>query len=115
MCDFRKLIAWQKGRALVKRMQPTIRTIKRQNRSVADQLDRSVSSIQSNIAEGAGRETNADFRVFLTRSVSSANEVEDHLISATDRDYLTEAESEPLIQDTIEVRKVTIGLRKSLG
>jgi len=115
MRDFRKLICWQKARALNRRIQPTIRTIKRQNRNLADQLDRSVSSIAALIAEGAGRETNADFRVFLTRSVSSANEVENHLIEATDKDYLPPAEKDPLIEDTIEVRKVTIGLRKTLA
>lgn len=114
MQDFRKLIAWQKASALEDRILDTCRRIRSKHRSLADQMDRASSSVTANIAEGCGRETKADFRKFLTTSIGSTTELEDHVIRAFKRGYITESAQETLIADITEVRKIVYGLRRSL-
>jgi four helix bundle protein len=49
---------------------------------------RAAISIPSNIAEGAGRGTNPDFRRFLFVSLGSANELEYHFLLAKDLKFV---------------------------
>ena len=114
MQDFRNLIAWQKASALEDRVWELAKRIQPKHRGLADQIDRAASSITWNIAEGAGRETKADFRKFLTSSISSSTEVEDHTIRAFKRGFISREEHDSLIADAVEVRKIIHGLRKRL-
>ncbi|HXU23644.1 MAG TPA: four helix bundle protein, partial [Tepidiformaceae bacterium] len=50
-----------------------------------DQLDRAVSSIHANIAEGNGRSTPLDYAAFLDRARASAFETEAWLLTTADR------------------------------
>ena len=114
MHDFRRLIAWQKANALEVRMDPYIDRIMKVRPTLADQLERSVGSIASNVSEGCGRETKADFRRFLTMAIASTTETENHLIRAQQRGLITAADFESLTANTTEVRKLMNGLRRSL-
>ena len=63
-------------------------------------------SIPTNIAEGCGRKTDADFCRFLQISVGSASEVDYELQLAHELDYLTETEYDELAKEVIEIRKM---------
>ena len=115
MQDFRNLIAWQKASALEARLDEFLPRIAKRKQGLADQIERAVSSIPANIAEGCGRESKADFRRFLTNAVGSSTELENHLLRAHRLGLLSAADTESLVADTIEVRKIIYGLRKSLG
>lgn len=114
MRDFRKLIAWQKASALEDLFEPFVQRLTKQRPALADQIDRAVSSIPANIAEGCGRPTQADFKRFLNNAVGSTTEVENHLIKARKLGLITLAECDALTAGTIEVRKIIHGLRKSI-
>jgi len=114
MRDFRKLIAWQKATALEARLEPFIQRIAARRPSLAEQIDRAVSSISANIAEGCGRSTIPDLKRFLSQAIGSTSEVENHLLKAQRLNLITDQEAESLIVDTIEIRKITHGLRNSL-
>jgi four helix bundle protein len=114
MSDFRKLLVYQKARALAKRMVQFYPRIRKRSRRLADQLERSVESIGDAIAEGRGRATDRDFAGFATTAISSANETEHHLLRCFDYGILLEGEHESLTADVIEVRKMLIGLRRTL-
>lgn len=111
MSDFKKLLVYQKARALARRMTAHYPRVRRKSRRLADQVERAIESIGEAIAEGRGRGTDKDFANFLTTAISSANESEHLLERAFDLDILSEDEHGSLTHDVIEVRKMSIGLR----
>lgn len=82
--------------------------------SLVTQTNRAVYSISNNIAEGAGRGTNPDFRNFLYYSLGSLNETENVLLLALRLDYLEEEEYELFKQSEV-IKKILINLIKSLS
>ena len=57
--------------------------------ALGDQLRRAVVSIPSNIAEGFGRESHADFAHFLAQAKGSLFEVDTQLEIAVRRNFIT--------------------------
>lgn len=114
MSDFRKLLVYQKALRFAQRMVEYQPRFRKRSRRLADQLERSVESIADAIAEGRGRATDKDFAGYLTTAISSANETEHHLQRAFDLGTLTEDEHSSLTSDVIEVRKMSIGLRRTV-
>ena len=83
--------------------------------SLKSQIIRASMSIPANIVEGRAQRTDREFSRFLSYAVASASELEYHLIAARDLKVLTEKKTAPLIQRTIQVRKMLIGLQKTLS
>ncbi|MDO9553702.1 four helix bundle protein [Rhodonellum sp.] len=83
--------------------------------SLVTQTNRAVYSISNNIAEGAGRGTNPDFRNFLYYSLGSLNETENVLLLALRLNYLEEEEYEIFKSNTEVIKKMLINLIKSLS
>jgi four helix bundle protein len=79
-----------------------------------DQLLRAAISIPSNIAEGAGRGSDADFRRILLHSLGSLNEVEYDLLLARDLGFLPSAEHARFSARLGDVRRMLSGLIASL-
>ena len=79
-----------------------------------DQLQRAVVSISSNIAEGSGRPTDADFAHFLDQAMGSANEVETQLLISKNLQYISEQHYEQLTCKLTEIQKQLSGLINSI-
>lgn len=79
------------------------------------QIQRSVVSIASNIAEGAGRNGKNEFKMFLGYALGSAFELETQIIIATKLKYISEEKSKTLLAVIDNVQKMTNGLLKSLS
>ena len=87
MQDYRKLRVWQKAHALTVRSYVVSATFRQPEAwSLRDQITRAAISVPSNIAEGAGRGTDPDFRRFLWHSLGSCNELEYDFLLARDLD-----------------------------
>ena len=71
-------------------------------------------SISSNIAEGAGRSTDADFAHFLDQALGSANEVETQLLISRNLNYISEEHYTELISNLTEIQKQLTGLIVSI-
>ena len=82
---------------------------------LTSQLRRAAISLPSNIAEGQGRSTTADFRRFLSIALGSCAEIETQLMLAHDLGYLADSSSEHLIDRVSEVARLINGLYKSLA
>jgi len=81
-----------------------------EKKGLCDQLQRAVVSISSNIAEGAGRSTDADFAHFLDQALGSANEVETQLLISKNLGYIPEGNYSILINNITGIQKQLTGL-----
>ncbi|OGU54235.1 MAG: hypothetical protein A2V66_12235 [Ignavibacteria bacterium RBG_13_36_8] len=110
MRDFKKLAAWQKSRELVNNIyEVTKKFPKEEVFGLTNQVRKSAVSITSNIAEGAGRSSNKEFKNFLEAANSSAFELETLLILATDQGYFWKSDLEILAEKIHEIQKLIHG------
>ena len=86
---FKDLIVWQKAMELVKAVYAVSKAFPADERyALTDQLRRAVVSIPSNIAEGSGRASNADYGHFLSIARGSLYETMTQLQVAVDLGYI---------------------------
>ena len=88
---FEDLEAWQVSRKVVKRIyEITASEAFARDLDLVRQLRRAAVSMTANIAEGFGRGIRNEFIHFLTISLGSAREVQNHLYIALDQNYIGE-------------------------
>jgi len=81
MHNFKELIIWQKSIELSKLVyQIALQLPEDEKYGLSSQIKRSAVSIASNIAEGAGRNSDKEFKQFLSISHGSCTELETQLI-----------------------------------
>ena len=116
MHDFKKLTVWQKTRIFVKELYLLTQKFPNEEKfGLTQQIRRAAVSMFSNIAEGAGRNTSADFARFLDMANGSTFEVETQLYVAIDLRYISQQEFENLLFQLQEIEKMLCNLRKSLN
>lgn len=72
-------------------------------------------SIPTNIVEGRRQAGEKEFARFLRISLNSGCELEYHLIVARDIGVMSETDSDSLLREVIEVRKMIHGLLNKIG
>ena len=78
--DYRDLVVWQQSMTLCQEVYALIRQFPQEERyALCDQLRRAVVSIPSNIAEGNGRDSRAEYSRFLAIARGSVFEVQTQL------------------------------------
>jgi four helix bundle protein len=77
------------------------------------QLRRSCASISANLAEGCGRNGDAELARFCSIAMGSASELDYHLLLARDLKLLDAKAYTDLAERTSEVKRMITGLRKS--
>ena len=107
MKDYKKLIVWQKGHDNAKLVYDLTKHFPKEERyGITSQIRRAVVSVPTNIAEGCGKFTQRDFARYLQIAFGSANEVEYHLLLATDLEVLDGAAYSHLESKLIEVKRM---------
>ena len=115
MQDFKDLKVWEKSHAMVLDVYRLTRAFpKEELYGLTSQLRRASVSIPSNIAEGCGRGSDADFARFLKISMGSACELEYLLFLAVELEMLKNENFKDLSVDLVEVKKMLTGLLKKL-
>jgi four helix bundle protein len=115
MQDYKKLEVWNKAHGLVKVVYAeTISFPKEELFGIVSQLRRAVVSIPTNIAEGAGKGSNADFGRYLQIAFGSANETEYLIFLSFELGYIGKEKYETLNIKIIEVKKMISGLLKTV-
>ncbi|WP_255695678.1 four helix bundle protein [Rhodohalobacter sp. 614A] len=82
---------------------------------IVSQMRRSVVSISSNIAEGAGRQSKKEFKRFLNISKGSSYELETQLTISKNLGFIKQDQFEEIIQSLVELHKMIHALIKTLN
>ena len=114
--NYQDLIVWQKAMDLVEEVYTSSRSLPREEvYGLTSQLRRAAVSIPSNIAEGQGRRTTADFVRHLSISYGSLREVETQTLIAARLRYLTSGRCQDILKRAGEVGRLLNGLMSSLA
>jgi four helix bundle protein len=113
--DFRDLQVWHKAHQLTLTVYRLTATFPQDERDgLTTQLRRSSSSIGANLAEGCGRNGDAELARFCSIAMGSASELEYHLLLARDLKLLNAADHTVLADQTTEVKRMLTGLQQKL-
>ena len=116
MHQYKELIVWQKAIELAKRVyEETAMFPKEEKYGLTSQVNRSVVSVASNIAEGAGRSSDKEFHHFLSIAAGSMYELETQIILAKEFNYIEQINFEKLTVLIVEIQKLIYGLQKKLS
>ena len=112
---YRQLVVWQKGIGLVTDVyRATANFPKPETYGLTSQIRRAASSVPANIAEGQGRSSRGEFKLFLGHARGSLYELETHIVVASNLQYLSEKQSAYLIARIHEVGRLLNGLLTAL-
>ncbi len=112
MHNFEELEVWKRSARLAVDVLSLVEPIKLYG--LKDQMIRSCISIPSNIAEGADRDSNREFRRFLSYAKGSAGELRTQLYIGLKGGYFSEDQARHLITEVKEISSMIEGLRKHL-
>jgi len=116
VANYRNLMVWQNSRKLVKKIYDLTGKFPLEEKfGLANQIQRAAVSIPSNIAEGYGRNSDKEMIRFLSIAKGSLYEVETQLYIAIDLKYLSEKETQPVMERCNEIGKMITGLIKTLS
>lgn len=115
MRNFKKYRVWVKAHRLTLEVYAaTVRFPKEELYGLTSQIRRASSSVPANIAEGCGRDTDADFARFLQISAGSACELEYHLLLARDLGLMEKSRHAKLDAEVNDVKRMLAMLTRKL-
>ena len=113
MGDFTKLEVWKKAHELTLRIyERTARWPRHELFGLTSQTRRAAASIAANIAEGCGRNSDAELARYARTSLGSANELSYYVILAHDLSYLDSAEREEFGRGVSQLRRMLSSLAR---
>ena len=116
MNRYKELLVWQKAVDLaVEVYRITGKFPKEELYGFISQINRSVISIPSNIAEGAGRNTNKEFNNFLGIAQGSSFELDTQLIISNRLNFISSQEYQNIELQLEHIQNMTAKLKKSLN
>src|SRR5437762_5531195 len=113
--NYQELIVWQRAMDLVEEVCKLSRAFPREEvYGLTSQIRRAAVSVPSNIAEGQGRRTTADFLRHLSIAYGSLREVETQILIAQRLKYIVIGKVESVLSRAGEVGRLLNGLMASL-
>ncbi len=115
MQDFKELKVWQKAHKLTLAVyRITVGFPHEERYGLTGQLRRACSSIGANLAEGCGRDGNAELARFCSIAMGSASELQYHLLLARDLNPMEPTDYAALTEAAAEIKRMLTGLRQKL-
>jgi len=115
MHKIEELKIWQKSIELTKLVYEVVVSLPSNEKyGLISQIKRSSVSIASNIAEGAGRNSNKEFKHFLSIANGSSYELQTQLILTKELNLISEELIQPILGLIIEIQKMNYSFQKSL-
>ncbi|WP_428235254.1 four helix bundle protein [Gracilimonas sp.] len=116
MHNYKQLEVWNKAVELASSIYSVTKKFPEEEKfGIISQMRRCSVSISSNIAEGAGRNSDKEFRQFLNISFGSCSELETQLIISHNLEYLTESEFEKITAELTEIQRMLFTLIKKFS
>jgi four helix bundle protein len=113
--DFRQLKVWEKSHQLVLALYRITASFPSEEAyGLKAQIRRASSSIPSNLAEGCGRNGDAELARFCSIAAGSASELEYQLLLARDLKLIQPNDYEQLAQQTTEIKRMLTVLIQKL-
>ncbi len=107
MHNFQNLKIWQRAMDIAEQTYRISSNFPQEEKyGLTSQIRRSAASIPSNIAEGAGRNTDGEFKQFLGIANGSANELCTQLLLSHRLNLVSEELVNPIVSNLIEVQKM---------
>lgn len=115
MHNYKQLKVWQSAVDFAVDVYKSTESLPADERfGLTSQIRRSVVSVSSNIAEGAGRNTQGEFNQFLGYAYGSSCELDTQLIIANKLEFINKNEFQVLEQEINRLQKMLYNLKKSL-
>jgi four helix bundle protein len=115
MHKYKELIIWKKSIGLVTEIYQVTGSFPDKERfNLISQINRAAVSIPSNIAEGAGRNSDKEFVQFLAIAHASSYELETQLIVSNNLGYLKQEKLNKLLESIEELQKMNFALQQKL-
>jgi four helix bundle protein len=106
---------WNKSIELAKSVYLLIENLNSDEKfGLASQIKRSAVSIPSNIAEGAGRNSNKEFKHFLSIANGSTYELQTQLILLIELNLIKKEKVQNLIETCIELQKMNYSFQQKI-
>jgi four helix bundle protein len=116
MHRYKELKVWEKSIDLSIEIYELTRSFPSEEKfGMISQMRRSGVSVPSNIAEGAGRNTDGEFINFLGIAEGSINELESQTIISGRLNFLTNNEVSDIENKVTEIKNMLFSLKRSLG
>ena len=116
MHNFRELRIWQESMQIAKAVYiETANFPFNEKFGLTSQINRSVVSIASNIAEGAGRNSDKEFNQFLGIALGSAFELETQLILEQSFGFIQKQNFDEIINQIQRVQKIINAFKASIN
>ena len=107
MKDFKKSLVWPRAHEFVQAVYSISTGFPSQERyGLTSQLRRAAASVPTNIAEGCGRQGDAELRGFCQIAMGSASEVEYHLLPAQNLNFVESLDHHKLNDQLIELKRM---------
>ncbi len=115
MRNFRKYEVWELSHQLTIEIYKLTKSFPDSERyQLISQMQRAAYSIPSNFSEGCGRESEKEFKRFITISMGSAHELEYFMILASDLKYVDQDVSESIQDDINKIKAKLFNLSRKL-
>lgn len=116
MKDFRQLKVWQKSHQLTLALYKLTASFPREETyGLSSQIRRAGASISANLAEGCGRNGDAELARYCSIASGSASELEYHLLLARDLKLIKAEDYTPLAERVIELKRMLAALFQKLN
>ena len=116
MHNFKDLRVWQKAIDLTTEIYALLSAFPSDERfGLISQMKRAAVSIPSNIVEGAGRNSNKEFKHFLSLSLGSLFEIETQLIIANRLELINTITTEELNNKISDLQRMIFALEKTIS
>lgn len=116
MHRYKELKVWQKAIDLAVEVYRITEKLPAEERfGLISQINRCAISIPSDIAEGAGRNTNKDFNHFLGISLGSSFELDTQMIISNRLGYVNNADFEEIEKELEYLQNMIVKLKQNLN